>query len=101
MSYDLDLFGEIAVSNDDIIMWIETVPRIPRDSPRAAYYVEHWNVVGKIRAAKREGTFPFAAAANDEYSFLNDPSNTAIKTRLSHHTERIALSSFTKNRKLT
>lgn len=47
-----DLFGEIPVTWPEIWEWIETVASISRDSWRAAYYIEHWNVADKIRREK-------------------------------------------------
>lgn len=52
----LDLFGEVPVTWPEVWAWLEAVPGIPRDSWRARYYLEHWNVPGKIRAAKLAGT---------------------------------------------
>jgi hypothetical protein len=37
--------------------WVERVAKIPRDSWRARYHIEHWNVPQKIRDAKRSSTF--------------------------------------------
>lgn len=48
----LDLFGEVPVTWPEVWDWLEAVPRIPRDSPRAAHYVEAYGVVGKIQAKK-------------------------------------------------
>lgn len=52
-----DLFGEIPVYTHDIDLWLMCVPKMPPDSPRAAWYVRGWDVVGKIRRAKLAGTF--------------------------------------------
>lgn len=51
-----DLFGEVAVTWDEVYEWVESVANISRDSWRAKYYIEHWNVPDKIRAAKLAGT---------------------------------------------
>lgn len=61
-----DLFGEVAVTINDITLWVENVARLPRNSPRFHYYVEHWNVIEKIRRAKISGTFDNLTSANDE-----------------------------------
>ena len=53
----LDLFGEVPVTWPEIWDWIEAVPRISRHSWRAQYYVKHWNVAEKVRAAKINGTY--------------------------------------------
>lgn len=51
-----DLFGEIPVTRDDIERWLEiNAPRL-----RGLYkekYIESWNVVEKIKQAKKDGTF--------------------------------------------
>lgn len=52
-----DLFGEVVVTQDDIYAWLVNVARIAPDSPRAAYYVKWWDVVGKVRASKACGCF--------------------------------------------
>jgi hypothetical protein len=53
-----DLFGDVPVTWDEIYLWIEIVARIERDSWRAPYYIEYWNVAEKIKAAKLKGEFP-------------------------------------------
>jgi len=53
----LDLFGEIPVTWPEVWSWVEAVAGLERTSWRARYYVEHWNVPAKIRAAKAAGTF--------------------------------------------
>lgn len=53
----LDLFGDVPVTVDDVVLWCESVPHIPPDSPRFARYVHSWHVVEKIKAAKLAGTF--------------------------------------------
>ena len=53
-----DLFGTIPVTQADIELWIDVVPRWPRDSPRRRYYAEHWNLPDKIRHAKASGLWP-------------------------------------------
>jgi len=53
----LDLFGEVPVYHQDIDAWLRAVPRIEPGSRRAAYYVEAWGVVEKIKAAKRQEIF--------------------------------------------
>jgi hypothetical protein len=51
--------------------WLrQHVPRIDPDGPRAAYYVQHWNVRAKIRreqqTAKLAGTFYETADRTDQ-----------------------------------
>ncbi len=55
--YAVDLFGEVPVTHEDVSRWLIAVPRLDPESPRAAYYVQAWDVPGKIRAAKLAGTF--------------------------------------------
>jgi hypothetical protein len=50
-----DLFGEVPVTWPEIWAWLEAVPGIARDSWRARYYLDSWNVPDKIRAAKLAG----------------------------------------------
>lgn len=53
-----DLFGEIPVTESEIVDWVEaTAPRWL--SPRRSFegYVRAYDVPGKIRAAKQAGTF--------------------------------------------
>lgn len=52
-----DLFGEIPVTTDDVAFWLRCVPRMDPSSPRARWYIKGWNVVEKIRQAKRDGTW--------------------------------------------
>lgn len=52
-----DLFGEVVVTADDVAAWLEAVPRIDPNSPRAAHYVLAYDVPGKIKAAKVSGLF--------------------------------------------
>lgn len=51
-----DLFGEVPVSIDDVLRWLEIV-NFHCAPFRVAYYVLNWNVVDKIRAAKLDGTW--------------------------------------------
>ena len=60
-----DLFGEIPVSLADVLAWMITVPGIPPTSARFGYYVRHYQVIAKIRAAKRSGTFDAVLNADD------------------------------------
>ena len=58
-----DLFGQVIITHEEIDRWLETVPRIDPDSPRAAWYVKAYDVVGKITAAKVAGEFDQVTAA--------------------------------------
>jgi hypothetical protein len=58
MRVERDLFGEIPVSEGDVLAWMLAVPGIAPTSPsRFAWYVRAYNVAGKIRAAKEDGSF--------------------------------------------
>jgi hypothetical protein len=55
---DIDLFGEIAVSEAEIGLWLAVVAHLAPESWRAAWYVRAYNVAEKIRAAKQAGAWP-------------------------------------------
>lgn len=58
-----DLFGEIPVTLEEIEIWIDVVPALPRDSWRRAHYARGWNVAEKIRAWKAAGRWDEIQAA--------------------------------------
>lgn len=47
-----DLFDQVAVSWPEVYAWCEQVAGIGADSPRLAWYVQAYDVVGKIARAK-------------------------------------------------
>lgn len=47
-----DLFGDIPVTQNEIIAWCESVVHLSPTSPRFNYYVKNWDVAYKIRQAK-------------------------------------------------
>ena len=53
-----DLFGQIAVSQADVELWVQAVCRLPVDSWRVAWYVKAYAVIEKIAAAKAAGRWP-------------------------------------------
>lgn len=53
----LDLLGGVIITFDEVELWLDIVAKLPRDSPRRRYYCESWDVYGKIKAAKLDGTF--------------------------------------------
>ncbi|MGQ0653919.1 MAG: hypothetical protein ACT4P4_16925, partial [Betaproteobacteria bacterium] len=55
-----DLFGEVAVTLDDLLAWMIAVPAIAPRSPRFAFYLRHYDVIAKIQAHKLAGTFDAA-----------------------------------------
>lgn len=66
-----DLFGEIPVCKNEIVLWVETVARLPADSPRFEWYVRNWAVIEKIKRVKLQfitlDAYFIADAANDAY----------------------------------
>lgn len=66
-----DLFGEIPVTQDELVLWCKLVPKLPADSPRFDWYVKYWNVAQKIQAAKEQ-----CGSLSDYFDHL------AIQTRL-------------------
>lgn len=69
-----DLFGEVPVTEDEILSWVEAVAPRWLSSDRAyQHYVTAWNVPDKIRAAKLAGMF---------YAITEKP-HTAYHARLS------------------
>ena len=60
-----DLFGEIPVTLGELLAWMLAVPGIPPSSSRFGHYVRGYQVIEKIRAAKRVGTFHQVIEAAD------------------------------------
>lgn len=58
--YTLPLFDEIQVTQDDIDLWLEVIPRLDKriNQRYRDYYTKWWNVADKIRYAKVEGRWP-------------------------------------------
>ena len=55
---DLDLFGDVIVTVDDIERWLDAVPHIGRNQTRQGKnYAKNWNVANKIKLCKLDGTF--------------------------------------------
>lgn len=53
-----DLFDEIPVTENDLLLWVAAVsPRWLEPERSFRLYVQSYNVAGKIRAAKANGTF--------------------------------------------
>ncbi len=50
-----DLFGEVAVTIDDVECWLDVIVNNRVSTLKLGYYVVNWNVVDKIRAAKLDG----------------------------------------------
>lgn len=54
----MPLFDDVAVTWDDVAVWLRAVPQIDPESPRALAYIRLWNVADKIAHAKRTGQWP-------------------------------------------
>jgi hypothetical protein len=52
-----DLFGEIPVTHEELVLWCKVIAKVPEDSWRFDWYVQNWDVAGKIRAAKARMPF--------------------------------------------
>jgi hypothetical protein len=52
-----DLFGQIPVTWPEVDAWCTAVAGLAPASWRRPYYIQHWDVVGKIQRAKLAGTF--------------------------------------------
>lgn len=64
-----DLFGQVVVTWPDVYLWLASVPRIDPHGPRAAHYIRHWDVFGKIERAKLRGEFELATAARHSSAY--------------------------------
>lgn len=55
----LDLFGEVIITKNDVLMWVSVVTRgrYTLRSKRFDWYVQEWDVVGKVRRFKLAGLF--------------------------------------------
>lgn len=53
----LDLFGEVPVSRQDVYAWLMAVVDMDPESFRAEHYIRNYRVLDKIVAAKLDGTF--------------------------------------------
>jgi len=54
----LDLFGDVAVTYDDLDLWVSALaPGYATNEHRRAHYIKCWNVADKVRHAKLAGTF--------------------------------------------
>jgi len=49
---EFDLFGETSVLISEVNLWMETVTIYNRHSPRFDWYVQNWDVIGKIKRTK-------------------------------------------------
>lgn len=56
-----DLFGDVPVTRFELIFWCKKIA--PRISPaRRDWYIKNYNVLEKVKAAKRDGSFYFIAS---------------------------------------
>lgn len=67
----LDLFGDVVVLESEVIQWVETIAKLPANSPRFEWYVKNWSVVDKIKRCKLEyvtlDQYFLLSAANDAH----------------------------------
>lgn len=59
MCLDLDLFGDVVVTYDDVNLWLSTVPRLD-DQHRVDHvsdYIKNYDVIAKIKRAKLDNSF--------------------------------------------
>jgi hypothetical protein len=54
----LPLFDEVAVTEQDIELWLDSVPNLSSATFRRQMYRKAYAIEEKIRAAKLAGTFP-------------------------------------------
>lgn len=67
-----NLFGEVPITENDLLLWCEVVaPRIT--ARNLNYYIKYWNVAGKIRASKIDGLFDTLAERQAENKRRSDP----------------------------
>ena len=53
-----DLFGEVAITDNDLYLWVAAVSPRWLSPPRSyALYLKSWHVADKVRAAKIAGSF--------------------------------------------
>lgn len=50
---EFDLFGESSITIDELNLWVESITVFTRHSPRFDWYVKNWDVVNKIKVAKK------------------------------------------------
>lgn len=58
MCVDSDLLGDVVVTLDDVDLWLDVIPKLPRNSTRRREsYIRDYAVVEKIKAFKLDGRF--------------------------------------------
>ena len=65
-----DLFDQISVTQGEIDAWLRDVPGIEPGTRRAAFYVQHWDVVRKIQRVKIQRVKAHAARARSLARFV-------------------------------
>lgn len=58
----LDLFNEVAITEDDLYAWVASVSPVHLHERGYALYVARYDVAGKVRASKLRGTFEATTA---------------------------------------
>lgn len=63
---DVDLFGDVIVTVDDVEKWLDAVPHLARYQVREReYYAKNWDVSNKIKLSKLEGLFDLLIAEHE------------------------------------
>jgi hypothetical protein len=82
MCLDLDLFGEVVITYDDVKLWLNTVPRIDNQH-RANHvhdYINNYDVVNKIKRAKLDNSFySLNAEIKDDKQNLSNAIKSSFK----------------------
>ena len=97
--YNLDLFDDVSVTLNDVEIWLRSVPRFD-DSHRENHvldYVSNYDVVNKIKAYKRNGTF-YSSYANDDCDkqYLSDKIKPLVRSKFKSGSPFIPFKQFQK-----
>jgi len=81
MCYDLDMFGEVIVTLDDVNLWLDTIPQISMCSnQRRNYYAQFNDVANKIKLSKLDGSFDLLIKAAENANLDNSAPLDMFKT---------------------
>lgn len=80
MCQDLDLFGEVVVTLDDVEYWLRCVPRLDDDTRQnhVSDYINGWDVINKIKRSKLAGEFYILKP-------LGNVNNSSLSIKLHFH----------------
>lgn len=54
----MDLFNDVSVTEADIELWLNGIKQLSATPSRRAAYAKAYNVIQKIKTAKRNGNWP-------------------------------------------